>query len=264
MLETPGSGNVPSISRHPPTAITPNTYIAPWANNSATVPNSAFPGSFLDDSTENLQLSPSFRPGTGRTGISDSPDVAYYEDERRPSVTSATTISSQGSRSSISRGGFHKKLTGFFGEDLPGPDAPLHGSQTSLVTNGGRECATQPQRDRNNSVHTNNTDGRPASPGISRPRTPLPSSDVVPWVFQDPQVSSRVRVCSEAIRFAPSRGMRFGLRMQGLGPSTAIVRARYHFLQEMVDRSVKHDVTHPLSPRMYRSHEINSLLDRIV
>lgn len=207
MLETPGGSNVPSISRHPPTAGTSNAYIAPWVNSSAVVPTSAFPGSFFDDSTENLQLSPSFRPGTGRTGITDSPDVAYYGDERRPSVTSATTVSSQGSRSSISRGGFHKKLTGFFGEDFPGHDTPSHGSQTSLVTNGGREVATPSQRDRNNSVYTNNTDGRPVSPTTSRPRTPLPSSDVVPWVFQDPQVSSRVRVCSEAIKFASSRGM---------------------------------------------------------
>lgn len=197
VLETAGGGNVPSISRLPPTAGTPNAQIAPWAINSPVVPSSAFPGSFFDDSTENIQLSPSFRPGTGQTGYSESPDVVYYGDERRPSVASATTVSSQGSRSSTSRGGFHKKLTGFFGEDHPGHDAPSHGSQTSLVTNGGREIAAQSHRDRNNSVQTNNTDGRPASPSMSRPRTPLPSSDVVPWVFQDPQVSSRVRVCSE-------------------------------------------------------------------
>jgi len=207
VLETPGGGNVPSIARHPPTAGVPNVYIAPWASSSTAVPTGAFPGTFFDDSTENLQLSPSFRPGTGRAGISDSPDVAYYGDERRPSVTSATTVSSQGSRSSTSRGGLHKKLTGFFGEDFPGHDTPSRGSQTSLVINGGREVPVQPQRDRNNSVHTNNTDGRPASPVISRPRTPLPSSDVVPWVFQDPQVSSRLCVCFEAIKFAPSRGM---------------------------------------------------------
>ena len=207
VLEAPGGGNVPSTSRLPTTAGTPNAQIAPWVNSSAVVPTSAFPGSFLDDSTENLQLSPSFRPGTGRTGITDSPDAAYYGDERRPSVASATTVSSQGSRSSTSRAGFHKKLTGFFGEDFPGHDAPSHGSQTSLVTNGGREVPAPSQRDRNNSVHTNNTDGRPASPASSRPRTPLPSSDVVPWVFQDPQVSTLMRVCSAAIKFAPSRGV---------------------------------------------------------
>ena len=192
MLESPGGGNVPSISRVSPTAGTPLAQVAPWANNSTVVPSSAFPGSFLDDSSENLQLSPSFRPDSGRTGTSDSPDVAYDGDERRPSVTSATTVSSQGSRSSISRAGFHKRLTGFFGEDFTGHDAPPHGSQTSLTTNNGRELSTHSQRDRNNSVQTNNTEGRTASPTSSRPRTPLPSSDVVPWVFQDPQVSPRV------------------------------------------------------------------------
>ncbi len=196
-LETSG-GNIPPISRIPPTAATSITQIAPWASDSTVMPSSAFPGSFFDDSTENLQLSPFFRPGTGRTGTSDSPDVAYYGDERRPSVTSATTVSSQGSRSSTSRGGFHKKLPGFFGEDFPGYEGHSQGSQTSLTANGGRELSAHSQRDRNNSVYTNNTDGRPGSPATSRPRTPLPSSDVIPWVFQDPQVSSRVRVCCES------------------------------------------------------------------
>lgn len=201
MLDS-GGGNVPSISRVPPTTATSATQIAPWASSSNVMPSSAFPGTFFDDSTENLQLSPSFRPGTGRTGTSDSPEVAYYGDERRPSVTSATTISSQGSRSSTSRGGFHKKLTGFFGEEFSGNEGPSQSSQTNLTANGGRTLSAHSQRDRNNSVHTKNADGRPASPANSRPRTPLPSSDVIPWVFQDPQVRPRVHVCFKAIKFS--------------------------------------------------------------
>ncbi len=203
VLESPGGGGNPpsSTSRVPQITSTPNPQIAPWLNNSDVIPASAFPGSFFDDSTENLPLSSSCRPGTGRTGTSDSPEVTYDGDERRPSVTSATTISSQGSRSSASRAAFHKKLTGFFGDEFPGHDGPPQGSQTSLSTTNGRDSAHS-QRDRNNSVHTNNTDGLAVSPSISRPRTPLPSSDVVPWVFQDPQVSTCVYVCSKATRFA--------------------------------------------------------------
>src|SRR5690242_8371368 len=55
------------------------------------------------------------RPDTARTNTSDSPD--YEGDARRPSIASATTVSSTGSRSSAANGRFHKSLKGFFGED---------------------------------------------------------------------------------------------------------------------------------------------------
>ena len=57
------------------------------------------------------------RPDTARTNTSDSPD--FEADVRRPSIASATTVSSTGSKSSAANanGRFHKSLKGFFGED---------------------------------------------------------------------------------------------------------------------------------------------------
>lgn len=150
------------------------------------MPPSVF-GSFFNDSNEDLaQLSPSFaRPGSGKDD-----GIGYPGDDRRPSVASATTVSSSGSKSSVSRG-FHKKLQGFFGEEFPGDSR--QNSDTSLTTPYAIEQPVRGARNRTNSV--NNTLGsslnsRPGSPVGSRPRTPLPSSEVTPWEFQDFKVSS--------------------------------------------------------------------------
>jgi adenylate cyclase len=151
------------------------------------MPSSVF-STFFNDSTEDIgQLSPGFRPGSGKE---DS--MGFPGDDRRPSVASATTVSSSGSKSSIGRG-FHKKLQGFFGEEFPGDSR--QSSDTSLPTNnphGGENQSSRSLRNRTNSV--NNTIGssinsRPGSPASSRPRTPLPSSEVTPWEFQDYKVS---------------------------------------------------------------------------
>jgi adenylate cyclase len=151
-----------------------------------------FGTSFYNDSSDNLssQASPGFRPGTGLTGNSnatDSPAEPCFGDERRPSVASVTTASSQGSRSSVSRTGIHKKLQTFFGEDFPGKDA----SDTSLPSHGKEARShsfARSHRDRTLSSATDTTQ-RDASPAPSRPRTPIPSSDVVPFLYQDSQVS---------------------------------------------------------------------------
>jgi adenylate cyclase len=197
VLETSG-GRVPQIQHNPPTALASPNQIAPWmsANGSSITPSSAFATSFYNDSSDNLsqgsQLSPGFRPGTGLTGntnASDSPADAYFGDgdERRPSVASVTTASSTGSKSSVSRGGgIHKKLQTFFGEDFPGKD----GSDTSLPSHGKEvrsHSFARSHRDRNHSTATDQTQ-RDASPAPSRPRTPVPSSDVVPFLYQDSQV----------------------------------------------------------------------------
>ena len=190
-------GNIPKIQHNPPTAFASPNQIAPWmsTNGSNVTPSSAFATSFYNDSSDNLsqgsQLSPGFRPGTGLTGntnASDSPADACFGDERRPSVASVTTASSTGSKSSISRqGGIHKKLQTFFGEDFPGKD----GSDTSLPGHA-KEARThsfaRSHRDRNHSSATDHTQ-RDNSPAGSRPRTPVPSSDVVPFLYQDSQVS---------------------------------------------------------------------------
>ena len=162
------------------------------------------PTSFYNDSSDNLsttsQLSPAFRSNpTGRPSVSnDSPDVPYFNDERRPSIASiTTTTSSTGSKTSGTRGGF-RKLQGFFGEEFPGRDS----SETSLPTgfpgSAGRDARShsyshgRPHRDRNHSNATDHT--RDASPSSSRPRTPVPAPEVVPFLYQDAEVSDPVVV----------------------------------------------------------------------
>lgn len=184
-----GSGSVPSINRQPPSAV------SPWAssnkeNGGPQMPTSIFGGSFYNDSNENLgQISPGFAPPNGMGFPGDG-------DDRRPSIASATTVSSSGSKSSFG-GKYKKKLQGFFGEDYPGEShsGSRQGSETSSMK-GGQLPAFAPgaaaARLRNNSMNDAMM-GRsgPPSPTSSRPRTPAPapSSEVTPWVFQDTQVS---------------------------------------------------------------------------
>jgi adenylate cyclase len=194
VLETGGGRAIPQIQHNPPTALGSPNPVAPWmaTNGSPALSSPGFGTSFYDDSSDNLsqgsQLSPGFRPGTGLTrdtNASESPADANFGDERRPSVASVTTASSTGSKSSVSRqGGIHKKLQTFFGDDFTGKD----GSDTSLPSQA-KETRTHSfarnHRDRNNS---NAAAQRENSPVPSRPRTPVPSSDVVPFLYQDSQV----------------------------------------------------------------------------
>ena len=198
VLET-SSGRIPQIQQNPPTATQNSSHqIAPWmsSNGSVTIPSPGFGTSFYNDSSDNLslasQLSPGFRPGTGLTGNTnassgDSPADPYFGDERRPSVASVTTASSTGSKSSANRGNIHKKLQTFFGEDYPGKE----GSDTNLPSRvkDRSHSFTRSHRERNLSSATEYAP-RDASPVPSRPRTPVPSSDVVPFLYQDSQVSS--------------------------------------------------------------------------
>lgn len=194
---------VPQISRDPPTAISSGNPIAPWDTPAPGMGSSSFSNSFYNDSPDYIrQLSPSFPSGTGKTMASDSPDVPFGADEaRRPSVASATTVSSVGSKTSISGRGFHKSLKNIFGEDYSGPDSK-QGSDASLPTRvgsvGSRDASKHRERERNNSVNTTGTAERAGSPTSSRPRTPLPPSDVTPWMYQSFQVSQTLlyHVCS--------------------------------------------------------------------
>lgn len=195
----PSGGRLPQIHREPP-ANSPNAHpiIGPWmsANGApGALGASASPTtytSFYNDSSDNLstpsQLSPSTRLGAHRPGpnaSSDSPDLSYFDDQRRPSVASITTASSQGSKNSSGRGGGFKKLQGFFGEEFPGRD----GSETSLppappLPKEQRSYSFgRPRRGRNDSNATDHT--REPSPTSSRPRTPIPSKDVVPFLYQE-------------------------------------------------------------------------------
>ncbi|KAF1738839.1 Adenylate cyclase [Beauveria bassiana] len=172
------------------------TQIAPWMSHSSSAPAAhanSLPMSFYNDSTDSLsaasqQMSPALPPSASRTGqlsVSyDSPDAIYYShDTRRPSAASiATTTSSQGSKASIQRGGF-RKLQGFFGEEFPGRDS----SESSLPGSIGKDqrsrsySHTRPGQERH---HSNATD-REGSPASSRPRTPVPAPEVVPFLYQD-------------------------------------------------------------------------------
>lgn len=114
-----------------------------------------------------------------------------YNDARRPSAASATTIGSTGSKSSASRGvgpGYHKRLQNVFGEEFPADSR--QGSDTSLPTPYITDTQSmRSMRIRNNSINNppigTHFHSRPGSPNESRPRTPLPSSEVTPWEFQD-------------------------------------------------------------------------------
>ncbi|KAF2426187.1 hypothetical protein EJ08DRAFT_593925 [Tothia fuscella] len=118
--------------------------------------------------------------------------MRFPSEDRRPSIASATTVSSVGSKSSR---GFHKKLHGFFGDEFPGVDESSRKNSDSslppsaIYTSKGPSdsSAAQRARNRNNSFnnHSNVGSSRPESPGnFGRPQTPR-SSEVTPWEFQD-------------------------------------------------------------------------------
>ncbi len=173
-----------------------NKAIAPW--DSEPDPQAQMGGIrpfgqsyFNDNSAEHVgQPSPPVRPstGSGMTGTTDSPDMEAF-DARRPSVASATTVSSQGSKSSSTGARFQKSLKSFFGDD-PQADS-RKGSMTNLPDQerNGKEIS-QPKGGRNDSVKTQNTIQE-----APRPQTPAPapSRDVTPWSYQQFSVSVDIR-----------------------------------------------------------------------
>jgi adenylate cyclase len=183
----PGSVTTPAIKRQ---GLAPNA-IPSWANSKQDgrqMPSSVF-GGYFGDSSDNLgQVSPGCAPPGGMGFPGDGED-------RRPSIASATTVSSQGSKGSMG-GKFSKKLQGFFGEDVGNDPSGRYGysrqnSETSSLQNIIPGFAPGGSRNRNNSMNDAMLrESRPPSPGSSRPRSPAPapSSEVTPWVFQDPQV----------------------------------------------------------------------------
>lgn len=193
ILETTASGRLPQIQHTLPTATASHDQIAPWMSASPAPqaqPNTAFGTSFYNDSSDNIsqgsQLSPGFRPNTGRAGAPglDSPDTGYFDSHRRPSVASVTTASSTGSKSSsLARNGkqTYKKLQGFFGEESFGEESETASGKE------GRSQSYSRHRDRNHSATSTTGTVRDGSPAPSH--TPVPSSDVVPFLYQDSQVS---------------------------------------------------------------------------
>lgn len=189
----PSRSKLPSFSHRPPSDQTANRDIAPWASEAPYLGAALSSSGFLDNNGKTQRPS-SFRPDTGRSGASDSPDPMFCGDERRPSMVSATSVSSQNSnpRTNNARGAHHKKLAGIFASD--GRESS-RGSDTSIATTSKRDFSPSSNTRRNNSVYTQNSlDGPPTSASSSRPRTP-PSSDVTPWLFQNYNVSPRVCSC---------------------------------------------------------------------
>lgn len=165
------------------------------AVNTALGPGGGIGTTFFNDSSDNVsiasQLSPPLRTTISRgghmqtTGSSESMDPSQYHDERRPSIASITTLSSQGSKSSA-RGGL-RKLQNFFGEDFSGRDASDLSLPYGTVAAKERSQSyshSRPGRERNYSNATDHT-REGGSPTSSRPRTPIPSSDVVPFLYQE-------------------------------------------------------------------------------
>ena len=186
-------GPIPSVSKHLPSTEAPNADIAPWMDDGlpALSTHGLTSSNFFNDGLSKVQPSPSFRPDSGRTADSDSPDPMFLSNDRRPSLASATTVDSQNSlsKTSTSRGTPYKKVAGFFSDD---GRHSARSSDTSIPSTLQRE---QTASSRHGSRHASRDEGRPVSPSSSRPRTPLPSSDVVPWLFQDFKVSIAVCVC---------------------------------------------------------------------
>ena len=142
------------------------------------------PGTFFHDYSEHeaSPASPSFHPGTEHPIINEPPDEDDDID-RRPSIASATTISSQDSISSTS-GRFRKRLQGILGDEYVGQDSntgvPLHAAPL-------RPGEPSKSRDRASSVGSPDISDRPSEKQSSHPsraQTPLPSSDITPWLYQ--------------------------------------------------------------------------------
>lgn len=184
-ISCPNSDEVDYFQQDPNASYSSSPKIAPGDGN----------GAFFQDHSEHeaSPASTSFRPGTSRTYASEPLELDYNGDHRRPSVASATTISSQGSKSSTG-GRFRKKLKGFFGEDyLPG-DSKLESDNGSQHPTKKSSLSEQHIfRERANSDGARSPPQRligESSPQRPRPRAPLPSSEITPWVFQSFNVSS--------------------------------------------------------------------------
>lgn len=184
-LSCPNSDEVDYFQQDPNASYSSSPKMTPGDGN----------GTLFQDLSEHeaSPASTSFRPGTSRTYASEPLELDYNGDHRRPSVASATTISSQGSKSSTG-GRFRKKLKGFFGEEyLPG--------DSKLESDNGIQQPTKKSslsehhifRERANSDGARSPPQRligESSPQRPRPRAPLPSSEITPWVFQSFNVSS--------------------------------------------------------------------------
>lgn len=146
--------------------------IAPWATSAGGDGQRTFFNDYSEH--EASPASATFRPTTGRTFSSEPADLGDNGEFRRPSTTSMT--SSTGSKSSLGAKFMKKKTKGSFSED------PLDESGDGQNPPSRRGGPIDQLRARERA----NSDGSEASQRQSRSRaeTPLPSSDITPWVYQ--------------------------------------------------------------------------------
>ena len=183
----PAKTNPPLLSSRVPPKAAASSDIAPWmSDESQSLDTHGFASSGLfGDGLFKSEAPFAPRPGTGQTADSDSPDMVSRGDDRRPSMTSATTVSSQNSwsKASAQKSGHSKKIPPFLS------DLGRTSSKTSEISIPSTLQREQTRSSHHNSINTSYTDDSPQSPGGSRPLTPLPSSEVTPWLFQDFKVS---------------------------------------------------------------------------
>ena len=153
--------------------------ISPWTADpqAQIVGTRPFNQSYFNDNTPKEANTTIQRPETGQTNASDD-----FDPDRRPSMASATTVSSAESKGAPmgSNGKYQKNLKGFFGDD---PSDSRKGSFVNIPDpnqNGSNSEVASSTSKRNNSVHTQNT-------VEERPKTPAPPapSSVTPWDYQN-------------------------------------------------------------------------------
>ncbi|KAG5951196.1 hypothetical protein E4U53_003581 [Claviceps sorghi] len=198
VLEPARSQNPSSLPQHCQSVGSPGAQSAPWMSAGAPAGASprGLPTSFYNDSSDSLSMASQFspglasvagRPGTGSGSVCpDYADALYYDvDGRRPSAASiVTTASSQGSKTSANRGGF-RKLQGFFGEEFPGRDSSESSLPISVPGKDQRSRSYSHGRPTHRDRNCSNATDREPSPSSSRPRTPVPNPEVVPFLYQD-------------------------------------------------------------------------------
>lgn len=150
------------------------------------------PGTFFHDYSEHeaSPASATFRPGTGRTYTSEPVEFDYNGDDRRPSVASATTVSSQGSKSSTGAR-FRKRLQGFFGDEYTG-SGDFDGNSQKPAARPVR-AAQRGSRERANSDGTRNLPARSHDQSFSQEEkgsdSVYPPREITPWLYQSINVS---------------------------------------------------------------------------
>ena len=196
--DDPGPPPASSSMSRPPAHLNPSNSdyfqhdpISSLSSSPKLAPNDS-PGTFYHDYSEQeaSPASATFRPGTGRTYTSEPLELDYNVDDRRPSVASATTVSSQGSKSSTSAR-FRKRLQGFFGDEYTGPGDHEGNSQKPAAR--PVRMAQHGSRERANSDGTRNVPGRSHDQSFSQEERgsdhAIPSREITPWLYQSINVS---------------------------------------------------------------------------